>query len=203
MKQKVLVMIVVLAIVTAVFSTAAAPRGLAFHSIRQVPGKGYVALFDPQGKWRQDELWGFVSLPHNRQIDMDCNFKDDGKISCVIAGGISQYAGRLVKLVVYGYPFQVVIPPTNDLSLAFVSIDHVPGKGYVALFHPSGRWSTDMLWGFVVLPHNGQINMDCNFKDDGKISCVIADGIGEFTGRTLTLVVYGYPFSVEIPPRTP
>ena len=111
MKQKMLVVIVILTLVTMLFSTAAAPRGLTFHSIRHVPGKGYVALFDPQGKWRQDELWGFVSLSHNRQIDMDCNFRDDGKISCVIADGISQFAGKEMTLVVYGFPFTATIPP--------------------------------------------------------------------------------------------
>lgn len=201
MKQKMLVVIVMLAIVTTLFSTAAAPRGLTFESIRQVSGKGYVAVFNPQGKWSQDDLWGFVVLSHNRQINMDCNFLDNGKISCVIANGISQFAGRQLKLVVYGYTFPVIIPPYAERSLSFESLDYYPNKGYVALFNPYGVWKKDDLWGFVVLPHNGQIDMDCHFRDDGKIACVIAGGISQYVGKQLTLVVFGYSFPATIPPR--
>lgn len=57
---------------------------------------------------------------------MNCNFRDDDKVSCNIADGISQYAGRMVKLVVYGYPFDVVVPP--------------PMSGAAPLSSPSGMF---------------------------------------------------------------
>jgi len=180
MKRKVFTMFFVLSLIMTMFSTAAAKRSISFESIYQVPGKGYVAIFNVRGEWRQDELWGFVVLPHNRQINMDCNFRDDGKVSCNIADGISKYAGRMVKLVVYGYPFEVVIPPDVQRGASFESIRYVPNKGYVALFSVQGNWSQDELWGFVVLPRNQQINMDCNFRDDGKVACVIAGGISQY-----------------------
>jgi len=199
MKRKMFSVFFILSLVMTLFSTAATKRGISFESIYQVPGKGYVAIFSVRGEWTDDELWGFVVLPHNRQINMDCNFRDDGKVSCVIAGGIGQYAGRMVKLVVYGYPFDVVIPPDVRRGVSFESIRHVPGKGYVALFNVRGNWTKDELWGFVVLPHNQQINMDCNFRDDGKVSCVIAGKISQYQNRTLKVVLYGYPFPVTIP----
>lgn len=204
MKRKMFSFIFALSLVMTLFSTAAATRRISFHSIYQVPGKGYVALFDIKGEWQQDELRGFVSLPRNRQINMDCNFRDDGKVSCVIADGISQYAGRMMKLVVYGYPFDVVIPPDVKRSASFESIRHVSGKGYVAIFRIWGKWSKDDLWGFVVLPHNRQINMSCNFiDDDNKVSCTIADGISQWAKKTLKIVLYGYTFPVTIPGKMP
>lgn len=204
MKRKMFSVIFILSLVMTLFSTAAATRRISFHSIYHTPGKGYVALFDIKGEWQQDELWGFVSLPRNRQINMDCNFRDDGKVSCVIADGISQYASRAVKLVVYGYPFDVVIPPATRRNASFESIRHVQGKGYVAIFRIWGRWSQNELWGFVVLPRDRQINMDCNFiDDDSKVSCVIADGISQWSKKTLKIVLYGYTFPVTIPGKTP
>lgn len=202
MKRKVFTMFFVLSLIMTMFSTAAAKRSISFESIYQVPGKGYVAIFNVRGEWRQDELWGFVVLPHNRQINMDCNFRDDGKVSCNIADGISKYAGRMLKLVVYGYSFDVVIPPDVKRSASFESIRHVAGKGYVAVFKIWGQWHQDELWGFVVLPHNRQINMDCNFMDDSsKVSCVIADGISQWAKKTLKIVLYGYTFPVTIPEK--
>lgn len=204
MKRKMFSVIFILSLVMTLFSTAAATRRISFNSIYQVQGKGYVAVFDIKGEWRQDELWGFVSLPRNRQIDMDCNFRDDGKVSCVIADGISQYASRSVKLVVYGYSFDVIVPPDVKRSASFESIRHVPGKGYVAIFRIWGKWSRDDLWGFVVLPHNRQINMNCNFiDDDNLVSCTIADGISQWAKKTLKIVLYGYTFPVTIPGKMP
>lgn len=204
MKRKMFSVIFILSLVMTLFSTAAATRKISFDSIKQVPGKGYVALFDIKGEWRQDELWGFVSLPHNRQINMNCNFRDDGKVMCNIADGISQYAGRMVKLVVYGYPFDVVIPPDVRRAVSFESIRHVSGKGYVALFRVWGQWSKDDLWGFIVLPHNRQINMNCNFiDDDNLVSCNIADGISQWYKKTVKIVLYGYAFPVTIPGKAP
>jgi hypothetical protein len=112
MKRNMLVVILVLSIVATLFSTAAVPKGITFDSFAYVPHKGFVALFNLHGDgWRQDDLWGFVLLPHNRQIDMDCNFKDSTTVSCVVADGIHQFDGRNVKLVLYGYAFTVVVPP--------------------------------------------------------------------------------------------
>lgn len=203
MKRKIFSVLFILSLVMTLFSTAAAARQISFNSIYQVPGKGYVALFNVKGEWRQDELWGFVSLPRNRQIDMDCNFRDDGKVSCNIADGISKYAGRMVKLVVYGYSFDVIVPPEVKRSASFESIRHVSGKGYVALFRIWGKWSKDELWGFVVLPHNRQIDMDCNFTDNNNmVSCVIADGISQWSKKTLKIVLHGYTFPVTIPGKT-
>lgn len=110
MKKKILVLLVVLTITTMLFSTAAVPRSISFESFRHVPGKGYVVVFDTKGQWRSSELWGFVTLSHRRQIDMDCNFLDDTKVSCVVANGIHQYEGRNVKVVLYGYAFPVTVP---------------------------------------------------------------------------------------------
>jgi hypothetical protein len=204
MKRKMFTVIFILSLVMTLFSTAAANRGISFDAIYQVPGKGYVATFDVRGEWQQDELWGFVSLPHNRQIDMNCNFRDDGKVACNIADGISQYASRMVKLVVYGYPFDVVVPPDVRRGASFESIRHVQGKGYVAIFRIWGRWTKADLWGFVVLPHNRQINMSCNFiEDDSKVSCTIADGISQWAKKTLKIVLYGYTFPVTIPGKLP
>lgn len=203
MKRKIFVAFFIISLVMTVFSTAAVKRGISFESIYQVPGKGYVAIFNLQGEWRDDELWGFVVLPHNRQIDMDCHFRDDGKVSCNIADGISKYATRMVKLVVYGYSFDVVIPPEVRRGASFESIRHVPGKGYVAIFRIWGQWTKDELWGFVVLPHNRQIDMSCNFMDNtSQVSCTIADGISQWAKKTLKLVLYGYTFPVTIPGKT-
>ena len=206
MKKKMFSIIVVLSLVTMIFSTAAAPRSLEFDSFIHVNGKGYVALFNPHGEWSQDELWGFVSLPHNRQIDMDCKFRDDGKIMCTIADGISQYSSRYVKLTVYGYTFSVVVPNRDTYiayhrGLSLESFAHIPGKGYTAIFKPQGTWRQTELWGFVTLPNESQISMDCKFNDDRNIVCTIADGISQFQDRYVTLVMYGYPFTVAVPKK--
>jgi hypothetical protein len=110
MKKSVLVTIVIISILTMLFSVAAVPRGISLDSFRHVPGKGYVALFDLQGKWKPSEFWGFVTTRH-RQLGMDCHLRDDGKLSCVAYDGIAEYQGRTVKLVVYGYAIPVTVPP--------------------------------------------------------------------------------------------
>lgn len=201
MKRKTFVLIIVLSLVMMLFSTAANKRGISFSSIRHVPGKGYVALFNLQGDWRQDELWGFVSLPRNRQVSMDCNFRDDGKASCVIAEGISQYEGRPVKLVVYGYPFLVTMPAKSSREIKFESISYTPGKGFVALFDIKGSWTSADLWGFVMLPNDQQIDMDCRFREEGKVGCVITSGLSQYSGKWVKLVVYGYPFDAKVPAK--
>lgn len=166
-------------------------------------GKGYVALFDVKGNWREDELWGFVSLPRNRQLNMDCNFRDDGRVSCVIPGSISRYAGRMVKVVVYGYAFDVIVPPEAKKRPVFQSLGHMPGKGYVAKFKLTGKWHSDEIWGFVVLPNEKQLNMDCKFnEDDREAVCVISGSLEQWNQKTVKLVFYGYVFPATVPGKT-
>jgi hypothetical protein len=111
MKKGLLVVIVVLSLVSMLFSTAAVPRSLTLDSFAYQPHKGYVAIFKTQGHWRPSELWAFVYTGHHQQLGMDCNSRGDGKVSCTVFGGIAQYAHRQVKLVVYGYAFPVTVPP--------------------------------------------------------------------------------------------
>jgi hypothetical protein len=111
MKKSIMVAIVIVSILTMLFSVAAVPRGISLDSFANIPGKGYVAVFNLKGEWRSSEIWGFVTASRHRQLGMDCHFRDDGKLSCVAYGGIAEFEGRLVKLVVYGYAFPVTVPP--------------------------------------------------------------------------------------------
>ena len=113
MKKSVLYTIVVISILTTMFSVAAAPRGISLDWFAHVPGKGYVAVFDLKGEWKSGDFWGFVTASRHRQLGMDSHLRDDDKLSCVAYGGIADFEGRLVKLVVYGYAFPVIVPPRN------------------------------------------------------------------------------------------
>jgi hypothetical protein len=114
MKRSLMVTIVVISVLTMLFSVAAVPRAVSLDSFSHIPGKGYVAVFNVKGEWKSSDLWGFVVASRHRQIEMDCHFRDDNKISCVVYGGIAEFQGRLVKLVVYGYAFGVVVPPQRN-----------------------------------------------------------------------------------------
>ncbi|PWH17487.1 MAG: hypothetical protein DDG60_01875 [Anaerolineae bacterium] len=204
MNRKILSLLFVLSLVMTLFSTAANTRKISFVVLYEVTGKGYVALFDVKGDWREDELWGFVSLPRNRQINMDCGFRDDGKVSCVIPGNISRYAGRMVKLVVYGYAFDVVVPPEAKKMPILQSFGYIGGKGYVAKFKLMGKWHGDEIWGFVVPDDDHQLKMDCKFNETDKEAVCVVDGkISQWTKKTVKLVFYGYTFPVRVPGKTP
>lgn len=111
MKKSMPTIIAVVSILMMLFSTAAAavPRGISLDTFSYIPGKGFVGVFDIKGEWKSSELWGFVTTRHD-QLDLDCHFRDDGKVSCVASGGVAQYQGRIVKLVVYGYAFPAMVP---------------------------------------------------------------------------------------------
>lgn len=111
MKKSLMVTIVVISILTMLFSVAAVPKSVSLDSFAHVAGKGYVAVFNVKGEWRSSELWGFVVASRHRQLEMDCHFRDDNKVSCVVYGGIAEFDGRPVKLVMYGYAFDVIVPP--------------------------------------------------------------------------------------------
>ncbi len=113
MKRSMMITIVVISILAMLFSVAAVPKGITLDSFAHIPGKGYVAVFNIKGEWKSSELWGFVVASRHRQLDMDCHFRDDNKVSCVAYGGIADFEGRVVKLVVYGYAFSVTVPGQN------------------------------------------------------------------------------------------
>ncbi len=102
MKRSMMITIVVISILAMLFSVAAVPKGITLDSFAHIPGKGYVAVFNIKGEWKSSELWGFVVASRHRQLDMDCHFRDDNKVSCVAYGGIADFEGRVVKLVVLG-----------------------------------------------------------------------------------------------------
>ncbi len=111
MKKSMLIAVTVISILMMLFSTAAAPapRSITLDSFIYIPGKGFVGIFNIKGEWKSGDIWGFVTTRHD-QLELDCNFRDDGKVSCVASGGIAQYQGKIVKLVVYGYAFDALVP---------------------------------------------------------------------------------------------
>ena len=73
-------------------------------------GTGIVLLFETSGLTQKDLKNASVSA-HSNEYEMSCNFKDDSSVvRCVIAGGLTQYAGESFSGTLAGFRFWGEIP---------------------------------------------------------------------------------------------
>ena len=104
------IVIVVLVAFFAVAPVAAkGPRSITLINVAFMQGKGYVFKFNVNGDFRAKELQGAIYLSGHR-YNLDCHSTDSGDLNCVADGGLRQFAGRVVQVVVAGFSFNAVLP---------------------------------------------------------------------------------------------
>ncbi|MCS6995232.1 MAG: hypothetical protein NZP74_15555 [Anaerolineales bacterium] len=84
----------------------------------------------------------------------------------------------------------------GEKSIKIFSAHFIPGKGTVFVFDVKGNFDS---FGGSVTVAGKTYPLHCNFRDDGKLSCVASDG-GKSIGKTVFGSVNGFSFTTKVAP---
>lgn len=105
---------------------AAAEKTASLDGLSFVPGKGWAVVFSITGKWRQGDLRGNTMSVGGKSIDLYCNFRDAGHISCTMES-LALYIGQNATIYFGGQTFSDIVPARHDNGTGFAEC---PSDGY-------------------------------------------------------------------------
>lgn len=116
MKKLVFTILIVVSLLSVVFSTAgAASKTATLDLIRYTAGKGVVLRFHYTGTfYKADLLNASITVNHN-VYDMHCHKGDDNHIVCETPGQVVQYHGYSAAGQLAGIAFKTTIPALTHI----------------------------------------------------------------------------------------
>ena len=116
MSKKLVLMMLLISMLAALFSTAAAPmtvKRITLVETVYLREKGVTFKFQVEGEVKEKELKGYLVL-EGKSLKLRCNYNDgSGLLNCTAPGGTAKYAGSSGYISLAGFSFWVSIPARN------------------------------------------------------------------------------------------